>query len=278
MQSFLAALSCLTVLPVHYRTLPSPAVFARSRFWYPVVALGLGTALGLWAWLVHKIGLPYVGSFLVLTAWVALTGGLHFDGFCSFWDGMLGGQTPEDRLQIMKDPRLGSFGLAAAVLLLLGKLVALAALADGKQSAWIIASAVVVARCLALCMAAGSKYPRPEGTGKTLIEATRGWEAYWFGTVSGVATLGGALGAGLVDGWYAAGVGRFRSARYEVATLGMAWAITVLVVILLTRWCRRRLGGVTGDCLGAAIETAEVVFLLAAVSFGALLPYPYPSP
>jgi adenosylcobinamide-GDP ribazoletransferase len=246
MRSFLVAVAFLTILPVPFRKLPTADVVARSRFWYPVVGLLLGALLGGWTALATRLALPPLSAFLVVLAWVGLTGALHLDGFCDLCDGLFGGRTAEDRLRILKDPHLGTFGLAGGVLLLLGKWVALeAVLARApERGPWLVAGAVGLARCLTLCVAAGSRYPRAEGTGKALIEATAWWEAVPFAAAAAGLTL------------LASGGG------FELAVILFAPA---LLVVLGLRWsCRRRLGGVTGDCLGAAVELAEGVFLLAA--------------
>jgi adenosylcobinamide-GDP ribazoletransferase len=239
MRSFLVALAFLTVVPVPFRKLPEPAAVARARFWYPVVGLLLGALLGgatalATAW----VRSPLVAAFLVLVAWVVVTGALHLDGFCDLCDGLFGGRTPDDRLRILKDPHLGTFGLAGGVLLLLGKFTLLHGLltAAPARAPWVVAAAVTAARCLVVGMAAGARYPRPQGTGKLFVEATRAGEAIPFALLA----------------------------------VAVAWAAGVPLAVLpplfgvvLLRWaCARRLGGVTGDCLGAAVELAEVLFLL----------------
>jgi adenosylcobinamide-GDP ribazoletransferase len=244
MRSFLVALAFLTVVPVRFRELPPPGVVARSRFWYPVVGLLLGAVLGdllallnPWLWLVN------VTAFLVLAAWVVLTGALHLDGFCDLCDGLFGGRTPEDRLRILRDPHLGTYGLAGGVLLLLGKFVVVSEmlLMLPARAPYLVVAAVVVARCLAVCLAAGARYPRPEGTGKALVEATRVWEAPLFVAVAGLAAY-----LALPNAWAAAGL----------------LAPPLVAVLLLRLACDRLLGGVTGDCLGAAIELSELLALV----------------
>jgi adenosylcobinamide-GDP ribazoletransferase len=251
MRSFLVAVAFLTILPVRFRKLPDAAVVARSRFWYPLVGTLLGALLGGWTALLRAyLHSPLVAAFFVLLAWVLLTGALHLDGFCDLCDGLFGGRTPEDRLRILRDPHLGTFGLAGGVLLLLGKFVLLQELLGGLrgQGPWVVGTAVVVGRCLALCMAAGARYPRPEGTGRILITATRGWEALPFG----------ALAAGF----------SLAAVPWARAWLALPLFLPALLAILGLRWlCTRRLGGITGDCLGAAVELAEAVFLLDAVVF-----------
>jgi adenosylcobinamide-GDP ribazoletransferase len=247
MHSFLVALAFLTVLPVRFRVLPSPQTVARSRFWYPVVGVLLGAALGTWTALTAAWLSPPLAAFVVLAAWVGLTGALHLDGFCDLCDGLFGGHTPEDRLRVMKDPHLGTFALTGGVLLLLGKFVALQEVI-GKlafRGPWLVAAAVVTARCLILGVAAAARYPRPDGTGKALVEGTRWWEAGPFTAI--------AAGASYC----------LTPSVSPVLALG-PFGGACLVVAGLMLLCVRRLGGVTGDCLGGAIESAELVFLLTA--------------
>ena len=89
-------------------------------------------------WLDAALRLVFPGSVaaaLVLVAWVALTGALHLDGFLDACDGLLGGGTPEERLRIMRDERVGAFALAGGILLLLVKYSALAAV-PGAPPHW----------------------------------------------------------------------------------------------------------------------------------------------
>jgi adenosylcobinamide-GDP ribazoletransferase len=248
-RSFLVALAFLTLVPIRFRKMPTADIVAASRFWFPLVALLLGASLGLWTALVAAWRLsPLLASFFILVVWVAATGALHLDGFCDLCDGLFGGHSPEDRLRIMKDPHLGNFALAGGVLLILGKFAALDELIlhESQDAPWLVASSVLLARCLALCMAGFATYPRPEGTGKVLVDATHSWET----------ALYAAVGVGAVLVTPAPWTGK-------AAILFLA---PCAVVVILTWVCRRRLGGVTGDCLGAAIESAEVVFLLAAAA------------
>jgi adenosylcobinamide-GDP ribazoletransferase len=249
-KSFLTALAFLTVLPIRFRVQPSAEDVARSRFWYPVVGLLLGLILGGWMELTKQLGLPMVSAFLVLLAWVGLTGALHLDGLCDFCDGVFGGRNPEDRLRIMKEPHLGTFGLVGGVLVILGKFVALQGIAIDRLaevvSLRIVGVSVIVARCMVWWVAAGASYPREEGTGKALIEAIRWPEAAVY-----AAMAAGASWLAVPD-------------LNAITALGLF--LPVCIVALIIRWiCGRRLGGVTGDCLGASIELTEVVFLLAAV-------------
>jgi adenosylcobinamide-GDP ribazoletransferase len=246
MKSFLTALAFLTVFPVPFRDQQSANIVSRSRFWFPVVGLLLGAILGGWTELTQQLGVPMVSAFLVLLAWVGITGALHLDGLCDCCDGMFGGDSVEDRLRIMKDPHLGTFGMAGGVLLLLGKFVGLMAVANEStvSSFKTIGAAVFVSRCLVFVMAAGARYPRPEGTGKVFIGATRWWEAGVYALIAAGAT------------WLAV--------THVLRALAV-FSLVLLAVMVARRISQHRIGGVTGDGLGAAIEIAELVFLLAAV-------------
>jgi adenosylcobinamide-GDP ribazoletransferase len=246
LQSFRLALGLLTVLPVGLRDLPPPAAVGRARFWFPPVGVFLGVLLGGLTFLAGHLSVgPLLQGFMVLLAWVVLTGALHLDGFCDLCDGLFAGRTAEDRLRILKDPHLGTFGLAGGVLLLLGKLLVLAEVIGrlGAEAAWPVAGTVAAARCFVLCLAAGARYPRPEGTGKALVEATAAREAGLFAGLAAACLI-------------------------LVAPSPVLLAVSVVflaaaAVLLALRWlCQRRLGGITGDCLGAGIEALEFVILL----------------
>lgn len=243
MRGFLVAVAFLTILPARFRQMPSLETVARSRFWFPVVGLLLGGLLGGWTARVGTFASPPLGAFLVLAVWVGVTGALHIDGVADCCDGLFGGSTPENRLRIMKDPRVGTFGAVGMTMLLLGKYSALHELLGLPAAGWTVAAAVAAARCLALCLAAGARYPRPEGTGKLLVEAIRPTEGilYFFAAVASVGVM--------APTW-----------ETRIGALGA----TVLALLGLRGLAQRRLGGVTGDCLGAGIELAELVFLLAA--------------
>jgi adenosylcobinamide-GDP ribazoletransferase len=144
----------------------------------------------------------------------------------------------------MKDPHVGSFGTLALVLAILGKYAALSEL-EGPARSWALFGAIVVARTLVLVSAGMAGYARPEGTGRILIEAT---------------TLHDALGASvliLVVGLAVAG-------RSGLLVAGLALAVGWV----LTRFAVARLGGVTGDTLGAVVEVGEVAFLAGMATFG----------
>jgi len=253
MRSFLIALSYLTIVPVCLSEPPSDKTVAASRYWYPVVGFLLGATLGGLTAVLSLLNTPAAAAALLVAAWVALTGALHLDGCCDLCDGLFGGRNAAERLAIMRDPHLGTFGLAGGVPVLLGKFAAIQTLLTQSpmRAAVMIVAATTGARCLVLWVAGGATYPRDQGTGKAFIEGTPardGWAAALIALMA--ATLAAAAGSS------EASVVLLQTLLLVAPAFGSA--------LLIRRACQRRLGGVTGDCLGASIEVAEAVFLLAA--------------
>jgi adenosylcobinamide-GDP ribazoletransferase len=236
----LVAFRYLTTLP-----LPRARVageLGRAAGWFPVVGVGLGLCLALASLAVDRVVPPGVGAMLLVALWAALTGGLHLDGLADTWDGLGGGWSRERTLSIMRDARSGPYGVTAIVLAVGLKAAALASLPEGL--AWrALVLAPVLARAGPLLVVTLCPAARPEGAGHALAAGAR-----WPTLVAGglVATL------------------------VSIATLG-AWGVLALGVAGVLAWAwgtylRRRLGGFTGDTLGALIETTEAGVLTLAVS------------
>jgi adenosylcobinamide-GDP ribazoletransferase len=252
MRSFLVALSLLTVWPVRFDTVPTADDVARTRHWFPFVGLLLGGFLGGMTFLATALSMPpLLGAFVILLTWVVSTGALHLDGLCDLCDGLFGGTTPERRLEIMKDPHVGTFGMVGGMLLLLGKFACLAELlrSQAEQAPWWLATAVLLARALVLMVAVGCRYPREDGTGRAIIEAVTMRDAMasvcWAGVLAALPAITGLVAS---------------------VPLMASMIFALVAALSLRAICRRRLGGVTGDCLGAAIELVELVVLISVVA------------
>ncbi len=235
MSAFWVALGFLTTLPVPRHALP-PDALRRAGVWFPVVGLLLGALLA-----AATVGLGLVlpapvAAVLVTALWVALTGGLHLDGLADCCDGLLPPVARERRLEIMRDPRLGTFGVAGVVLALLLKSTAIATL----PPAWpALLLAPLWARWL-LLVAAQRPSARPGGMGASMSLAQHP------GRLAGAALLPLVVTAILGGLLWPAVAG---AALAALGVLGLA---------------QRRLGGVTGDVFGAVVEVSEVVFLCVA--------------
>lgn len=245
-RAFRLALSFLTIIPVGLgEDETSDAELAASRFAFPVAGAAIGlvlasVSLGLSRWGVAQ----GAAAFLLVAVGVVLTGALHLDGLADTADGLFLAGTPERRLEAMRDPRVGSFGVISLVLLILGRYSALGALRESER-AWALVGSAVMGRALLLVSAGMADYARPEGTGRNFVEASTSLEAAW-----------AALGCVVVGLLTAGGKGAIAAA----AALALAWGVTKLA--------RTRLGGVTGDTLGAVLELGELGFLTTLVLVG----------
>jgi adenosylcobinamide-GDP ribazoletransferase len=236
MKAVVAAFAFLTRLPV-WRGPLRDVDLGRSVSFFPLVGLVLGFALtGLAAALADNLA-PWLIAVLLATLLAALTGALHLDGFADVFDALGGGRGDRARmLEIMRDSRIGAQGAAALTLLLIAKVAALAQIAERRDLVSLLVFPTV-ARWLAALLVVLFPYARPEGLGRAFSgEAGRAQVAI----ATGIAAAAiGVLGTSLI-----------------LPTLG-----TAAVVFGFAFWLYRRLGGLTGDVYGAAIELGEVSML-----------------
>jgi adenosylcobinamide-GDP ribazoletransferase len=234
------AVEFLTIVPVPpLEEAPSAAELEKSRFAYPFVGLLIGLLLaGLSEGLAAIAAPAGVSAFVLLAVSVIITGGLHLDGLADTSDGLFLAASPERRLEVMRDPRVGSFGVVGLVLALVGQYAGIASLVGHGRSLGLLAAATI-SRTLVLAAAGVTNYARPTGTAQWLISPTRPAEAALAtGFVLMIGTTLG-RGAGLVA---------------AIAAICMSAALVYLA--------KRRLGGSTGDILGAVVELAELAFLV----------------
>ncbi|MEM9954828.1 MAG: adenosylcobinamide-GDP ribazoletransferase [Chloroflexota bacterium] len=225
-----AAFSFLTILPLGFAEGRKPG---WSVAWYPLV----GVLIGLLLVAIHTLS-PFDTSliaFMMLLAWVIITGGLHLDGFADSCDSLLATVSVERRLDIMKDPRTGSWAVIGLVLLLLGKWIFL----QSASVAYILL-APVLGRWVMSIAVLTIPYARKQGLGSYFRDGA-GWREIMIAT-----------GITLIAIWW----------------LNAWWvAFGVLIIaILLIRWTMTRLGGgITGDIYGALCEICEVMCLLGGI-------------
>jgi adenosylcobinamide-GDP ribazoletransferase len=231
------ALRYLTILPVPSASPRGLEALGRGAPWFPVVGLGLGLFLALLARVTGAIFPPLLAALLTVTAWKLLTGGLHLDGLADCLDGLVG-RDAEHRLAIMRDSRIGAFGAIGLILFLMLELTAVAEL--GATARWqALVAAPTIARATPPLLARLFRAARSGGHGA-------------------------AFGAGLARS--AAPVALAVALLVAVASLGWAGVVALAAAlaasVALARFLAARLGGITGDVLGAAIETSELAVLL----------------
>jgi adenosylcobinamide-GDP ribazoletransferase len=254
---FMTAVQFLTRLPTPRFAAFEPARLARSARYFPLVGVLVGGInVGVW-WLASQRLPTSVAVGLMLAISVLVTGAFHEDGFADVCDGFGGGTTPERVLSIMKDSRIGAYGAIGVVLLLGLKWACLDALAVGTAAfAPLVIGAHLMSRWCAVALMWSLPYARTEGESKSRSAVE--------GLTPGEWVIGGLIGSAAfapiaVYGWRHGGSLEARALiAGAVAAAAAAWAAA--------RYFRRRIGGHTGDCLGAVQQLTELAFLVAALA------------
>lgn len=236
---FRLAVQFLTRLPVGDPGW-SEARMARTPRWHPGVGVLIGALVGTVFVISSWMFPPFLAALLSTAFGLLLTGCFHEDGFADACDGLGGGSTRERALEIMRDSRLGTYGAAGLGMMLAAKVAALAAL---PAVFWVLVAGHAASRASSILVIATSAYVRDHGTGKP---------------VSG-GIVGNDLTVALATGGLAA--------VPLVFALGPAAVVTGAMGLALGHWLMRRvferkLGGYTGDCLGAVQQCSEIGFYL----------------
>jgi adenosylcobinamide-GDP ribazoletransferase len=242
----LAALRFLTVIPTFSRREDSPAEMGQAVVYYPVVGLAIGLVLAGLNWLFGLFLPSEVANILLIVALVMISGALHLDGFVDTFDGIAGHKPVEARWQVMRDSRVGAFGVVGVVLLLLVKYVSL----NSLPGALLMVSLVLmplISRWTMVYALFAYPYARPDGLGKALKQGT-GWSRFIIATAVTLAfTVGLAWLAGMTY-FYLVG---------PAIMLG-SW----VVIVGVAGYLKGKFAGLTGDTYGAINEIAEVGVLI----------------
>jgi adenosylcobinamide-GDP ribazoletransferase len=189
-------------------------------------------------WLVSLVAPPLLAACAAVAVPAVLTGALHLDGVADAADGLFGAGTRERRLEIMRDPRVGTFGVVALVLVLVGDVAALQGLSRWAALVALVAAAGL-ARLAMMVVLVGLPYVRPEGLGTAAIGAHGPRDV-------AVAAVTAALPL-LLDWRHGA----------------LAVALAALAAGAVAMLARARLGGATGDVYGAVLEVSQLAALAA---------------
>jgi adenosylcobinamide-GDP ribazoletransferase len=180
-----------------------------------------------------------VVGILVVAVDLLLTGALHFDGVADSADGLLPHMDRDRRLEVMARPDVGAFAVAAVVVVVAARWAALSV--DGVESLSLVAI-WAVSRTVVAVVPAVVPYARPQGLADPFVAGARRWLVLWLApTVAALVLIEGVSGA-----------------------VAAAAAVVVSIGVVALAW--RRLGGFTGDVLGAVIVVAETAALLALVA------------
>jgi adenosylcobinamide-GDP ribazoletransferase len=237
------AVAFLTIVPIGRRIHIDGVDVARGSVFFPLVGAAIGGAVGLSAIAFDDVLPALVAAALAVALEGIITGVIHIDALADVADG-LGGATRERALAIMRDPRVGSFGAAAVVLDLFVKVAAVLAVLELHRPVLVLVAVWAVGRAAPLVLASALPYARADsGSGRTLTDG------------AGAARL--LIGLALAVAIAVAATG-----ERSLAILAAA-VVSVLLVGLVAR---ARVGGVTGDVLGAAVELTTTLGLVGAVA------------
>jgi len=236
MVPIIAAFQFLTIFPTLIKRMITSQEMGQAVGWFPLVGIVLGLALHGVNTLAQMVFPASVSAALTLFAWVIFTRAFHIDGFMDTCDGLFGGWTPERRLEIMKDSRMGAFGVAGGILVLLTEYAAL-------QSSVNLFSALMLSATLGRwaspLLIYAFPYAREDGLG---IEMKRNVSLQ---EVT-IATLITGATAWFVSGW-----------------LGFALMLGAAVVgFLIALYAMRLLPGLTGDIYGTVTTLVEMLVLV----------------
>ncbi|MDH4318902.1 MAG: adenosylcobinamide-GDP ribazoletransferase [Desulfobulbaceae bacterium] len=243
--SLLTAFRFLTVIPLPGAQESGEENFSRSLLFFPLVGSVLGLLSAATAWLLQDVVGPLPLAVVLVGLLAGLSGALHLDGLADTADGFFSSRPRERILEIMRDSRIGAMGVIGLVLVLLLKISSLASLepAMARRAVFLMPLA---GRCVILIMMALLPYARSEG----------GLGSLFYGSSVRFKALAGLFFL-VAAAWLVGSVGGL-----------VAVAAGLLVAVLFCFYCRKKIGGATGDTLGAVCELTE-----AAVAFGYCLSF-----
>lgn len=247
-RSALTALTFLTRLPVARWSGSEPEDLSRSTPWFPVVGCVVGVLVSVALVAVDAVGPVWLAALAAIVAGLAVTGALHEDGLADVADSA-GAFTVAQKLAVMRDSRVGTYGVLALLIVLMVRFASLSTIASSSAAVVtvIVVSAHALARWSSVALMAWQPYARPDSPNGRVA--------------AGVGSREAALATAVTVGWLV----------LTTAVVGLWWMalvpVVAAVVALAAWWFRRSFGGLTGDCLGATAVAVELSVLLA----GALL-------
>ena len=238
MKPLLLALQLLTRIPVPGEIEATEAQIGRSILFYPIVGLLLGATIYVVATVLPEQSL-LLNAALLITLWIGLTGALHIDGLADSADAWVGGMGDSRRtLDIMKDPNCGPMGVTIILVVMLLKFTALYTL---LQQGYLLPLLLIpmLGRAQILLLLLTTPYVRKQGMGSALATHLPGTLAWLVLLISFL-------------GW-----------SYFMQQSGIIVLTTLLLMFVLFRQIlMRRIGGTTGDTIGALVELSELVLLI----------------
>lgn len=243
LKSCAAAFRFLTIMPLPTSFGCAAEDLDDSTFFFPLVGVVLGLAAAAGAWLFWRILPPFAAASALTILLLSFSGALHLDGLADTADGFFSSRTREKILTIMRDSRIGVMGVVALFAILLLKVSSLSSL-SAVEAAKVSFLMPMAGRCVMVIMMALLPYVRPEGGLGTRFYSRK---TVWSALLSMIIIF---IMCFII---------------YGIAGLVLA-SLVLMALLLFSVLCYRRIGGATGDTLGAACEISEtsVAFIAAA--------------
>lgn len=239
LQKYCVALRFLTILPVTWRREDDAQHYATSSSLFPLVGLTIGILAALFSLFCNQFFPPSVTAALMIVFFAVISGFLHLDGLADSCDGLMSARSKERSLEIMKDSATGAMGVVGIFLVLLVKYASLASLRP-ENVALACVLIPVAGRCSLLFVMASQKYARQQGSTGSLFYSKESRRTGLIGIL-------------------------FFLLIFSVLSFPVALFYLILVccvVFYFGAFCKKRIGGATGDTLGATSEICEMVCAL----------------
>ncbi len=243
MKSLFIALQFLTIIPLRPSTRLEERDIAHSMSFFPLLGMMIGGFLIIINLITSRYLSPFIANALILIGWVGITGALHLDGFADTVDGLCGGRKKEQILRIMEDSFIGAKGAIALILLLLLKFTLLLGLTNDYKN-YALLFAPVAGRWSIVAGIYLSSYARKEGLAKAFFSHKTGREIFWATLIT-----------------FCLGLILFKIEFFCII------GIVLATNLFLITYIKRRIGGLTGDNLGALNEIIEVITLFSIYCF-----------
>ncbi len=242
---FLTSLSFYTRIPIGNIRGWNEGMLNKSTRYFPLVGILVG-GVGALAFVIVSLYLPVsIAVLFSMVATILFTGAFHEDGFADFCDGFGGGYTPERILEIMKDSRIGTYGSIGLFAMLGTKFITLINI-DAARIAIVLITGHAISRIFPVLLIYTSEYVRLDASSKTKpVGKADSLFSLCFAILSGGASL-------------------YLLQWHEII---ISIALLIIVAFLFRNYIIRKLGGYTGDVLGALQQLCEVFFYLAILGF-----------
>jgi len=245
-RAVLAAFHFLTIIPPFSEKPFDAQALGKSVGYYPLIGGVIGLSLLVIDRLLSFLFPASVVGVLLIAYWVAVSGGLHFDGFLDSCDGIFGGANPEERLSIMKDERVGAFALIGGILLIAIKIVGINSMLVYRDEALLLAP--IISRWGMSIAIVGFPYGRSTGLGKDIKEHSKKRDVM---------------------------IATFIVMIIACIVAGLPGVIIAMIAFIFTigvsRFISGRIPGLTGDSYGAINEMVEVLVLIVFTAVAYLL-------